>query len=295
MNSTSFSNMSQEFTVSVNSDKQIRESVPHQPGTVLFAVDKEDSGRTIIDPIVIINKKHYSKPPTGGDFGVNNSDSPDALRFIADFYPQGKKYRMLFGGGEIGTVIVDKRVEESCVSLVAGIQLPSTTQMKSATTALATNSDTLGRKKSLRNDPTAGQRKALLAIARNLYRRKGVSDKLIQNMKVVGLDATDLDGDGQMELIGSFTVEENGNDWEHSLFVIAELQHNRYQPALTWYFRGNEGTSRIQRFIDQVDLDGDGIAEVVTQMTYYESWDFIIYKKRNGQWQRIYKGGGGGC
>jgi len=33
----------------------------------------------------------------------------------------------------------------------------------------------------------------------------------------------------------------------------------------------------------------------VGQHFYYESYDFVIYKKQKGQWQSIYRGGGGGC
>jgi hypothetical protein len=46
--------------------------------------------------------------------------------------------------------------------------------------------------------------------------------------------------------------------------------------------------------IDQLDLDSDGMAEVIIRNEYYESTDYTIYKKVKGQWREIYSGGGGG-
>ena len=50
-----------------------------------------------------------------------------------------------------------------------------------------------------------------------------------------------------------------------------------------------------RRFVDQVDIDGDGVAEVIAGGSYYESNDYIIYKRQAGSWRPVYQGGGGGC
>jgi len=38
-----------------------------------------------------------------------------------------------------------------------------------------------------------------------------------------------------------------------------------------------------------------GVDEIVTISYYYESWDYAIYKEKDGKWEKVYKGGGGGC
>jgi hypothetical protein len=44
-----------------------------------------------------------------------------------------------------------------------------------------------------------------------------------------------------------------------------------------------------------VDFDGDGVGEVIAMGSYYESNDYVIYKRQQGRWRPVYKGGGGGC
>lgn len=57
-----------------------------------------------------------------------------------------------------------------------------------------------------------------------------------------------------------------------------------------------DGTGREgDRFVDQLDLDGDGTDEIVVEVTGYESEEFRIYKRQNGSWQQVHVGGQGGC
>ncbi len=51
----------------------------------------------------------------------------------------------------------------------------------------------------------------------------------------------------------------------------------------------------LQNFVDQLDLDGDGVDELVTEGVGYEGGDFIIYKRQNHQWFQVFRGGEGGC
>ena len=49
------------------------------------------------------------------------------------------------------------------------------------------------------------------------------------------------------------------------------------------------------RFVDQLDLDGDGTDEIVVEVTGYESEAFLIYKRISGLWRRVHVGGQSGC
>jgi hypothetical protein len=57
-----------------------------------------------------------------------------------------------------------------------------------------------------------------------------------------------------------------------------------------------DGTdSEDMRFVDQLDLDGDGTDEIIVEVTGYENEEFGIYKRRNGLWSQVHLGGQGGC
>lgn len=140
--------------------------------------------------------------------------------------------------------------------------------------------------------------------AQAAYANNKVGAALIKKMEVVNLTATDLDNDGTFELIGSFRINRTTATAEDSytLFMITSPVTDYTQqsaqtgkPALVWFNHGGEADYAERRFVDQLDIDGDGVAEVIAGGSYYESNDYIIYKKQAGTWRPVYQGGGGGC
>ena len=116
-------------------------------------------------------------------------------------------------------------------------------------------------------------------------------------MEVENLTATDLDRDGNFELVGNFKIENNTGQSEnlYTLFMIFEPEGGGFKPALTWFHRAAAEEPEQRDFVDQVDLDGDGVAEVIAEGFYPEANDYVIYKRRQGRWVSVYQGGGGGC
>jgi hypothetical protein len=156
--------------------------------------------------------------------------------------------------------------------------------------ALAADSDTLGFPESSRRTPTPAERSTVLELARGVYRRKGMPASLFKNIKVTNLTCVDLDHDGNIECAGSFRIERD--DKAYLLFLIVARHGADFRIELQRY---DEGLEDGEDFVDELDLDGDGIGEVITQVSGSESWEYAIYKRRAGRWQAIYKGGGGGC
>src|SRR4051794_23103280 len=73
--------------------------------TIIFAVQKElePTGRIFVKPVVIIHQGKYLQPTyTEADTG-DTSLTPE---FVAGYYSPGQKYRLLFGGGQAGTVAI---------------------------------------------------------------------------------------------------------------------------------------------------------------------------------------------
>lgn len=260
---------------------------------VVFSVKKYDTMQQM-EPVVIIRRGAYVKPPvdesdvTGGDIEAQSR------RFIGEYFRAGRQYRMLFGGGDAGSVTVQKYLEPGCVGMNAEVRAETQARLGGEVQALAVSSDSVGRGAGSRRTPTDAEKASALELARAAFARNAVPAALVRKMETLNLTATDLDRDGRAELVGSFRVV--GADYvNYALFMIFEPAGDKFKAALTWYHKGAEADAADRRLVDQVDLDGDGVAEVIAEGHYYESNDYFIYKRQRGQWRSVYQGGGGGC
>jgi hypothetical protein len=253
--------------------------------TVLFSLSKDPEGTFHIQPIVILSGTKYSQPPAGAEAGVMK-------KFTGNYFRIGRKYRVLFGGGDAGSLTVQNYVEDQCGNLLASVGGAETTaRLGGEVQALAVSSDKLGSGMSSRRAPTESERASALELARAVYGQRRVSAGLVGKMKTVNLTATDIERDGRFELIGTFQINA-GNEVMHNLFVIFEpTAAGKYRAAWNWYQKGYED----RKLVDALDLDGDGTAEVIGEGFEIENNFYVIYKRRAGTWRPIYKGGGGGA
>lgn len=268
--------------------------------TVVFVVSSSPAAQSAtIVPILIIEQGGYKQPVAG------DSDQAEISRFASDYYGKGQKYRLLSGGGSAGSLTVKASTKDSeCSRTGAEVSLQTQAKLNTNVMALATNSDTLGRAQGSRRAPTAAERAGVLALAKDTYKQKGVPAALLPSMVTVNLTASDLNGDSKAELIGSFVVKKTkGGQERYVLFLLAEADGNSYKAALSNYDRftskdimsgadidviGRDGVY-TERFIDQLDLDGDGTSEVITMKLGLEGDGYNIYRKQKGQWQTLYE------
>ncbi len=256
---------------------------------MIFAVSGGDGIK--IDPIVIIDRGRFVKPPEGIEQEAGRfKDTPQSSKFAAEYYRPGHAYHLLFGGGKVGTAAVIKRTSLACISLAANVRLQTTQKIGGWVRALATDSDSIGSPESSRRAPTPAERSTVLELAKRTYRQRGVPASLINSITVTNLTAVDLDHDSNPELVGSFRIELDQK--AYILFLIVGKHRGNYRIALQRY---DEGLEKGEDFVDEVDLDGDGIGEVITQVSGSEAWEYAIYKRKAVDWQVVYKGGGGGC
>ena len=120
---------------------------------------------------------------------------------------------------------------------------------------------------------------------------------MIASIKVTNLTATDLDGDGKYEFIGSF-MSAAKNKFERDLFLIAKPQgaamradfvkFQAYQPPPETFLSSID-------FIDQLDLDGDGMGEVFANQGGFDGYALLIFKKVGGRWRQVYDTIGDAC
>jgi hypothetical protein len=249
--------------------------------TMVFAVSAE-SGDGSMDAVVMINGKQLRVPFT-------DEQKNRQKRIAADYFATGQTYRLIFGGGEAGSVKI-KKWSEGCNSVHAEVGLSTSATLGGPVRALATSSDSLGKRASARRAPTEAERSAVMTLVKNIYRQNRTPANLIAAIKVTNLTATDLDGDGKYEFVGSFTSAAE-NKFERDLFLIAKSQgtvmradlakFQAYQPPPETFLHSID-------FIDQLDLDGNGVGEVFAIEGAFDGYSYVIFKKVGGRWREVY-------
>jgi hypothetical protein len=267
-----------------------------RPASVVFAVEEGENagkkqGELALHPVVIIRRGRLVEPPSPDP--SEDQYTPASARFAAQYFRPGKTYRLLFGGSEAATVRIVSD-DRDTVNFAATARPVGRYSLRGPA-ALATDSAALGHLRPSRRAATTAQRRQAVAIAEGIFRRHGLPARSIRKMQVVNLTAGDLYGDGRTELIGSFQVPRRGA--EQNLFVILEPRGNGFRASLVQYHPSknpDREDAESQTLVDWLDLDGDGIAEVMTENSYYEAVDYAIYRKKAGRWRVIYQGGGSG-
>jgi len=267
-------------------------------GTVLFTVQSQQLTNASIVPIAILDQGQFKQPVAG------DSDADEISGFSNIYYSKGQRYRVLFGGAEAGSLTVSKsNKDEECARTSANVALRTQARLNQNVMALATNSATLGKGKSTRRPPTPAERAALMPLVKAAYKQKGTPAALLPSLTTINLTALDLDNDGKSELVGTFVVKkQKGGAARYALFLFAEPQGRSYRTTVLQYerFTGDDLMSGaeitaidngvyLERLVDALDFDGDGVSEVVTVRDGLEGDGYSIFKKQGEAWNRAYE------
>ncbi|HEV7473335.1 MAG TPA: VCBS repeat-containing protein [Pyrinomonadaceae bacterium] len=255
---------------------------------VVSRPDSENSEGTMDAVALIVNGKPRQPYPEYAEAAQR--------KFASQYFSTGKKYRLTFGGGEVGSATI-KGFDMGCNNIHATALVEANGKIPAHLSALATNSESLGKKPSSRRAPTDAERAAVNLLVAQIYRSRGTSAAMLRTVVTTNLTATDLDGDGKFELIGSYTAESKTKA-RKDLLLIAELVGASFKAALVKfqaYQLPAEGFDSAVDFVDQLDLDGDGIAEVFVQQHGFDAYGYAIYKKTNGRWREVYTSTGDAC
>ena len=272
-------------------------SQPREP-TLVFAISGE-SGEGNMDAVALVSGRQF-RPP------YREENKQDESAFAKKYFATGKMYRLIFGGGEAGTVTV-KKWSEGCNNIHSEVTVEGWAQLGGQRRALATNSDSLGKRASSRRAPTADERAAVLKLVRTIYRQRRTPANLLSSIKVTNLTATDIDGDSKPEFVGSFMLTTRGRatagsegpiNFERDLFLIAKgealsvrgdfVKFQAYRPPPEQFLSSID-------YVDQLDVDGDGIGEVFTIQGGFDAYAYVIFKKVGGRWREVYQGMGDAC
>ena len=256
--------------------------------TVVFAVSAE-SGEGSMDAVVAVDGKLLRAPYTDEQKDKQKS-------FGEQYFAAGKVYRLIFGGGEAGTVTV-KKWSEGCNNIHAEVTPSTSVRLGGKVMALATNSETLGKRGSARRPPTDSERAQVMTLMKSIYTQRRTPATLMAAIKVTNITATDLDGDGKYEFVGSF-MSTAKNKFERDLFLIAHQQGSAMRADFVKfqaYQPPPEGFLSSVDLIDHLDLDGDGVGEVFATQGGFDGYALLIFKKVGGRWRQVYDMIGDAC
>jgi hypothetical protein len=268
--------------------KSTRDPVPPQP-TLVAVVSGDGESEMNMDAVVIVKGGKLSAPY------LEQSEAAQQ-KFAKEYFQAGQKYRVTFGGGEVGTATV-KKSDTGCNNIHATVAVETTAKIHGQVKALATNSSSLGKRASARRAPTDSERTAIMDLVKKIYMQHGVTSAQYRSLKVTNLSATDLDGDGKYEMIGSFALALKTKA-ERDLFLIAETQGAGMRPGFVKfqaYQPPAEGFLSSVDFVDQLDLDGDGMGEVFAVQGGFDAYGYLIFKRLGGRWGQVYSAMGDAC
>jgi hypothetical protein len=262
---------------------------------ILFAVwgpqQGKQPGTFVLDPIARIRGATFTEPLPEGKDREAASDNFEKIYFIP-----GRTYSLLFGGNKFGSITVEKAEAVGCEGQTATAKASRPTPLGLDALAVTTLKG-IRTHDNWRHVASEEQRSAFVRLANDYLKGHGAGTFTLEKLKIPSLRATRLKLGGPDTLIGNVILAEKTKI--HDLFLVIEFQLGKTQPIIASYHVSNDPEDRTDRqqekFLDQVDLDGDGTDEIVTMSGYYESWDYAIYREQNGQWKLAYRGGGGGC
>jgi hypothetical protein len=262
----------------------------------LFQVSAEPDGVQIEPVVRVVNGRLTDIVDTG--------KGPLNRQLAGSLYKPGRQLAVIFGGGRAGTLTVKPKLPAGeCSPTAANVTLDApAVKLGLNVFALATDSQTLGRPAPARRAPTPEERAAGNKLAADLYRQKGVPADRAAAFDTINLTATDLDGDGTFELIGTFKLKRTPVISD-MLFLIAEPHGADFRAGFANYEKVDKATLDetneeafasvgpagflFEVLLDQLDVDGDGASEVFTRMLSFEGVHFNVYKKSAGRWQLI--------
>jgi hypothetical protein len=268
----------------------------------IFAV-RHDGKTFSIDPVVIV---HYGADQRFKTIPALNSPLPSRDWTDADFdkiedsfYKQGTLVSVFSGGEKLGTAtVLSSNIEGrdgGCVDLSAVVTYDGSAKpllAASATSEIPGHAST-------RRDATPAEIATLRRLATQWLVDYGLDKQLLQRVRVGQVTSTILRKNAGRALVGRFDVV--SKQAIHRLFAIAEQEGQTYRLTLTnleIQHDVGDGTDKTEReYVDQLDINNDGVDEVLTSASHYEGWSFAVWEfnANHKTWKKKHDGSGGGC
>jgi len=260
-------------------------SPTRMPDEVAVFAIQQDGESFVIDPIVVVHygaDQQFKVVPSLNAPTQPNSIDVDHETFAGTFYKPGSALSLFSGGEKIGTATVRSAVPGTgenggCINLGATISLNSSTPRP----LLATNTiSEIPGHRSTRRPALASEVAIIRKLGRQWLAENGLSSRLLKRGTTGPVTSTQLRAGGGHAIIGRFDVQSKRA--VHRLFAVAEQHGNRYQLTLailnTQQDLDAEKDKLEIEYLDQLDVDNDGIDEFITTEHGYEGWGYTIWR-----------------
>jgi hypothetical protein len=288
-----------EHTAAARSPRRVQRTQRAQDKFAIFITSSTvGSGESQVEPVAFVDARGAFEEPLSAGAEENAISA-----FFKRYYRQGAKYRLIFGGAESGSVTIREAVRAECAPLAARVEVSTTAKLGGNVMALATDAPRAFRAQSSRRPPTERERAAVFRLAKSILTQKRLSAALVERQTTtLNLTATDLDGDGREELVGSYLVK-SGPKMRDSLFLVAAPRGDGFGAAIQKYEHinsagmmdpsliGNVGEDGLltELFVEQFDADGDGVGELFTVSRSFEGTTYRAYRRQGGVWRAAYE------
>ncbi len=256
-----------------------------------------------VEPIAYVDKGKLAAP-------VSGADDPGVITvFNRAYYPVGKFYPLYFGGAVAGSVTIKSSdAKRECSANTAEVSSKtSKTALKGNIMALATNAVLKKAGSGIRRLPTAAERAEIEKLVRVEFEKNNVRAEATAALRYQNLTALDVDGDGKIELVGSFWVEpaptersllsfiaEKNADSKYT-FPISNFSFHKQEDVMSGDIKDVDTGIYHERLLDIFDFDGDGVSEVFTYVKSFEGAGFNVYQRKDGTWKNIFEGSNYHC
>lgn len=265
---------------------------------VMVASPEGERGELQVEPVaIILGRDRFEEPAAAGATGDSSAAFPER------YFKPGAKYRLLYGGAEAGSVTIRKGAQAECAPMSARASVSTKIKLGRDSMVLVTDSARGLRAQGSRRAPTVRERAGALRLAKSIFKQERVNAAaLAGRLTTLDLAATDLDGDGREELVGTYLVK-TGPKVRDELFLVAAPQGDGYNAVVQKHERINaremmdpsvigevgKGGFLAEMFIDQLDTDGDGVAEFFTAASSFEGTTYRAYRRVGSDWQAVYE------
>ncbi len=253
---------------------------------LIFAASSPTPPEVDLDPITSFSDGTFHEVPNGDEDSAS-------VWFRREAYSKGAKYWLYSGGHRVGLVRATGPAQYGCTGTpgAATSHVPLVPNWH----GLAASDSTLGlpTRRRLPSGLETSQLRRLADSALAAFRPDYHPDTLELR------DSWAIDfPDHHTWLVGAYEAVSQSDSLEvreFSALVVLELGNRRPARPLVWSHLGAETSRKIRVGVDILDLDHDQVPELITRTTYYESWDYQIWRRSPHDWVQWATTGGAGC
>ncbi|WP_457336633.1 hypothetical protein [Rhizobacter sp. P5_C2] len=221
------------------------------------------------------------------------------FELTVDSLQPGQRVQLHRAGARVGEARVDHlQIEErqGCSEGSHAVLAPPLTGAGDATALVTTRPlKDLGVERP--SAATEADRAAARDVARTiLARHQAPAAALADTLAALRVSVVRIERAGPPVLVASSHIENQDN--AQTLFFVAErTAQGAYAATHEEFFRGGAGESALMEmdFVDDADLDEDGVAELVYAYAGYEWSGYGVLKRRAGGWTSVHAQAAGGC